>query len=229
LPPLPRTVISRCCKSMSLCRGVVPQAGQLGQPDTGRFEHRDDRGIAALGEAAARTGMFQPGQLLAGEDRDQLVGDARRLQPGHRVGQLAFGGQPLECPGVQLLRLLPGTSFLYGRGSEPGHHAWLNPGRPRTTDGPERHGLCAAVEVPARAHSRLTPLPHSLTVPVCALRPEQRVGRRCPDARFDSRPPDGRFTAHAELSAWRVRVVVARVSARVAHFCDTADEGWDFD
>src|SRR5271169_3962407 len=52
--------------------GVVPQAGQLGQPDAGRPEHRDDRGVAALGEAAARTGLFQPGQLLAGEDGDQL-------------------------------------------------------------------------------------------------------------------------------------------------------------
>jgi hypothetical protein len=214
---------------MSLCRGVVPQAGQLGQPDTGRFEHRDDRGIPALGEAAARTGMFQPGQLLAGEDRDQLVGDARRLQPGHRVRQLAFGGQPLECPGVQLLRLLPGTSFLYGRGSEPGHHAWLNPGRPRTTDGPERHGLCAAVEVPARAHSRLTSLPHSLTVPVCALRPEQRVGRRCPRCAFRLSPARWPVYRTCRLSAWRVRVLVARVSARVARFCDTADEGWDFD
>ena len=59
--------------------GVIPQAGQLGQPDAGRPEHRDDRGVAALGEAAARAGMFQPGQLLAGEDWDQLVGDPRRL------------------------------------------------------------------------------------------------------------------------------------------------------
>ena len=55
--------------------GVVPEAGQLGQPDAGRPEHRDDRGIAALGEGAARTRLFQPGQLLAGEDRDQLCGD----------------------------------------------------------------------------------------------------------------------------------------------------------
>ena len=31
--------------------GVVPQAGQLGQPDAGGPEHRDDRGIAALGLA----------------------------------------------------------------------------------------------------------------------------------------------------------------------------------
>ena len=46
--------------------GVVLQAGQLGPPDAGRLEHRDDRGIATLGEAAARTGMVQPGQLLTG-------------------------------------------------------------------------------------------------------------------------------------------------------------------
>jgi hypothetical protein len=89
--------------------GVIPQAGQLGQPDAGRPEHRDDRGITALGEAAARTGMFQPGQLLAGEDRDQLVGDGRRLQPFHRVGQLVFGGQPFE-------ELLQGTVLVAGVG-----------------------------------------------------------------------------------------------------------------
>jgi hypothetical protein len=76
--------------------GVVPQGGQLGQPDAGGPEYRDDRGIAALREAAAGTGVFQPGQLLAGEDRDQLAGDARRPQPVYRVGQLIFGGQPLE-------------------------------------------------------------------------------------------------------------------------------------
>jgi len=37
---------------------IAAQAGQFGQPDAGRGEHRDDRGVAALGEAAARTGMF---------------------------------------------------------------------------------------------------------------------------------------------------------------------------
>ena len=42
--------------------GVVAdpgQLGQLGQPDPGRGEHRDDRGVAALGEAAARTGLLE--------------------------------------------------------------------------------------------------------------------------------------------------------------------------
>jgi hypothetical protein len=76
--------------------GIVAETGQLGQPDAGRLKRRDDRGVTALGEAAACAGMFQPGQLLAGEDGDQLVGDARRLQPGHRVGQPVFGGQPFE-------------------------------------------------------------------------------------------------------------------------------------
>jgi len=37
---------------------TAAQAGQFGQPDAGRGEDRDDRGVAALGEAAARTGMF---------------------------------------------------------------------------------------------------------------------------------------------------------------------------
>jgi hypothetical protein len=30
--------------------GVVADPGQLGQPDAGRGEHRDDRGVAARGE-----------------------------------------------------------------------------------------------------------------------------------------------------------------------------------
>ena len=85
------------------------QAGQFGQPDAGRGEHRDDRGVAALGEAAARARLFQPGQLLGGEDRDQLVGDGRGLQPGHRVGQLVLGGQPLE-------ELLQGAVLVAGVG-----------------------------------------------------------------------------------------------------------------
>src|SRR5271166_5901004 len=33
--------------------GVVAEAGQLGQPDAGRLEHRDDRGVTPLREAAA--------------------------------------------------------------------------------------------------------------------------------------------------------------------------------
>jgi hypothetical protein len=53
--------------------------------------------------------MFQPGQLLAGEDGDQLGGDARRLQPFHRVGQLVFGGQPFE-------ELLQGPVLVAGVG-----------------------------------------------------------------------------------------------------------------
>ena len=82
-------------------------------------KHRDDRGIAALREAAARAGLLQPPQLLTGEDRDQLLADARRLQPGYRVGQLVFGGQPFE-------ELLQGTVLVAGVGAavpvqQPGH------------------------------------------------------------------------------------------------------------
>jgi hypothetical protein len=72
---------------------AAPQAGQLRQPDAGRGEHRDDRGIAALRKAPARARLLQPDQFLGREDRDQLIGDARRLQPGYRVGQMVFGGQ----------------------------------------------------------------------------------------------------------------------------------------
>jgi hypothetical protein len=75
--------------------------------------------IAALREAAARAGLLQPPQLLTGEDRDQLLADARRLQPGYRVGQLVFGGQPFE-------ELLQGTVLVAGVGAavpfqQPGH------------------------------------------------------------------------------------------------------------
>ena len=89
--------------------GVVAEAGQLGQPDAGRLEYRDDGGVAALCEGAARTGLVQPGQLVAGEDRDQLLRDRRGLQPFHRVGQLVFGGQPFE-------ELLQGTVLVAGVG-----------------------------------------------------------------------------------------------------------------
>ena len=50
---------------------TAAQAGHLGQPDAGRSEHRDDRGIAPLGKAAARAHLLEPGQFLGGEDRDQ--------------------------------------------------------------------------------------------------------------------------------------------------------------
>ena len=62
LPPLPRTVISRCHRSMSLRRrspGSYRRAGQLGQPDAG------GPGAPAMvavsrrcAKAPARTGMF---------------------------------------------------------------------------------------------------------------------------------------------------------------------------
>jgi len=40
--------------------GVVQDASQLGQPDAGRLEHRDDRGVAALRERPARARLLQP-------------------------------------------------------------------------------------------------------------------------------------------------------------------------
>ncbi len=48
--------------------------------------NRDDRGIAALREAAARTGMFQPGQLLAGEDRGK-GGKDRTVRIDHEAAR----------------------------------------------------------------------------------------------------------------------------------------------
>jgi hypothetical protein len=75
---------------------VVPDSGQLRQADPGRLEHGDQGGVAALRERAARAGALQPWQVPCGEDRDRLVGDAGRPQPGHGVGDLFLGGQPLE-------------------------------------------------------------------------------------------------------------------------------------
>src|SRR5271165_6315498 len=40
--------------------GVVAEAGQCGQPDAGRLEHRDDRGVTALGERPAGACLVQP-------------------------------------------------------------------------------------------------------------------------------------------------------------------------
>jgi hypothetical protein len=57
LPPLPRILISRACRSVV---GVVPDGGHLRQPDAGGAEGGDDRGVAALGEAVALAGGLQP-------------------------------------------------------------------------------------------------------------------------------------------------------------------------
>src|SRR5271157_1792791 len=92
---------------------VVPDSGQLRQADPGRPEHGDQGGVAALRERAARAGALQPWQVPCGEDRDGLVGDAGRLQPGHGVGDLVLGGEPLE-------ELLEGTVLVAGvRGAVP--------------------------------------------------------------------------------------------------------------
>ncbi len=60
---------------------TAAQAGQLGQPDAGRGEHREDRGVAALGEAAARAPPLQPGQLARG----RTPGPACRVRLGRPV------------------------------------------------------------------------------------------------------------------------------------------------
>jgi hypothetical protein len=38
---------------------VAADPGQLGEPDAGRGEHRDDRGVAARGERPALAGLVQ--------------------------------------------------------------------------------------------------------------------------------------------------------------------------
>jgi hypothetical protein len=69
---------------------VVADPGELGQPDAGRLEHRDDRCIPPLQERTALASPLQFRKFNTGEHRDELLGDPRRPQPRHRVGQLLF-------------------------------------------------------------------------------------------------------------------------------------------
>ena len=69
---------------------VVADAGQLREPDTGRLEHGQDRGVASVREAAALACPPQGGKFFAGEHRHQ-----RDL---HRRGRAA----PSPGPGGRL-------------------------------------------------------------------------------------------------------------------------------
>jgi len=109
LRPLPQTVISRCHRSRSLRPGS-PGSYRIPASSDRRIllpEHGDQGGVAALRERAARAGALQLWQVPGGEDRDGLAGDAGRLQPGHGVGDLVLGGEPLE-------ELLEGTVLVAG-------------------------------------------------------------------------------------------------------------------
>ena len=68
---LPQIRISRLCKSRSSGTGSSGSygSGRLGEPDAGGPEHRDDRGITAVGKRPALAGLLQFRKFYAGEDR----------------------------------------------------------------------------------------------------------------------------------------------------------------
>jgi hypothetical protein len=96
LPPHPDLPALQVQVAAPRVTGVVADPGQLGQPDTGRPEHRKDRRVASLCERTAPAHPVQFGKFYAGEERHRLLPHRRRAQPGHRVGNLVLGGQPQE-------------------------------------------------------------------------------------------------------------------------------------
>jgi hypothetical protein len=79
---------------------VEVQVGHLGAHQLGAArphvdQQQDQRGVAAVLEALAGAGGQQPAQPILGHNRDRLLRDDRRAQPGHRAGgELAFFFQP---------------------------------------------------------------------------------------------------------------------------------------
>jgi hypothetical protein len=102
---------------------VIADPGQLGQPDPGRPEHREDRRVPPLCERVAPARLIQLGKFCAGEERHRLVRHLRRAEPCHRVGDLVLGRQPAE-------ELLECTVLLVGVGlavaAQQPHHPPLH-------------------------------------------------------------------------------------------------------
>jgi hypothetical protein len=65
-------------------------------PDPGRLEQLDDRLVPSVLEGPTVACLGQEGELLFGEDGDELLGDLGRREPRHRVGQLLLVRIPLE-------------------------------------------------------------------------------------------------------------------------------------
>ena len=99
--PVPQVHVAAPRVSASYRIPATPRGGPR-SPGTPRSGRR--RGAARTRGPHRRA---QPGQVPCGEDRDGLVGDAGRLQPGRGVGDLVLGGQPLE-------ELLEGTVLVAG-------------------------------------------------------------------------------------------------------------------
>ena len=90
-----------------------------------------------LAEPAPGARMLQEHQVAAVEDWDQLPGDLRRVQPGHRIGPVFLGRQPPE-----VLLFPPGLIRLRKqvRGREPAHRAALDAPQPGLEPGTYRLG-----------------------------------------------------------------------------------------
>ena len=78
--------------------GDVPDPGQLREPDAGRLEHGQDRGVTPVREAAALACSPQGGKFSAGEHRYQRGLHRRGTQPFHRVRAVILDGQPAQEP-----------------------------------------------------------------------------------------------------------------------------------
>src|SRR3984885_9826666 len=87
LPPVQVQVTTR------RVAGAEPDPGQFREPDAGRLEHGQDRGVTPVREAAALACSPQGRQFLAGEHRHQR--DLHRR--GHAALSPGPGGHP-RCP-----------------------------------------------------------------------------------------------------------------------------------
>ncbi len=136
---------------------IVTDAREYRQAHPGCAEHHDHGGVAALLERSARA--LPPSQVIAVEDQDRPVRDARRPQPGHQVGDLIVGGEPLEelpqrgtreasswtvtgaagtaCPGLSPDSSREPRTQVRGRDCPPGPGKPGKPGKPSST-GPGR-------------------------------------------------------------------------------------------
>jgi hypothetical protein len=98
VPPLPAMLIPGLQVKV-ITGGVVRMVadpGQLGQPDAGRGEHRDDGGIPACANVLPRQTCSSSDSSTLVKTGDLRHSDLRCAGPGHRVGELFLGGPPLE-------------------------------------------------------------------------------------------------------------------------------------
>ncbi|NEA28705.1 hypothetical protein [Actinomadura bangladeshensis] len=76
--------------------GVVADAGEFGQSPACRLEQGEEGVVAALCEGFPFAVLEELGEILVGEDRDDLFVGGWRAELRHRIGQIFVGGPPLE-------------------------------------------------------------------------------------------------------------------------------------